>query len=78
MSSKPRAKIDQWRVSTTRSHKRCLVGLISGHPVPEANSWCPGDWAQTSELLHMDEERGVAETRNTIYELGTKRDDGIR
>lgn len=70
--SKPRATIDQWAVVTTRKHVRVLVGYISGHPDQFANSWCPGDICRTSELLHIDEEKGTAETRNTLYTLGRK------
>jgi len=60
---KKRAKIEYWNI-----HRRLgyvyLTGSIVEHP-----EFLEGTDVTTSPLIKVDFQRGIAETKNTIYEL---------
>lgn len=60
---KPVATLDAWRFDETVDFPR-LRGVVSGHP-----SFEDGELVGTSRLLRIDFEKGIAETKNTIYKL---------
>ena len=72
MSDKPRVRIEDW--STTSSGQdhvhpelrdRSLHGKVYGHP-----SFDGGECITSSSLVSMDLKNKLAESRNTIFELG--------
>lgn len=62
--AKNTARIDNWMVIGN-----CLWGNVTEHTVREFD---PDNLQRTSDLVSIDEEKGVAETENTHYRLGTK------
>ena len=63
--NKPTAKIENWTVYEGYLGD-FLVGTITEHYRPEL----VGHECHTSVLVWLDREKGIAETRNTIYTLG--------
>lgn len=69
--SKPTAKIENWTVYEG-AYGDFLVGTITEHPRQEL----VGHECHTSLLVSIDREKGIAETRNTIYTLGKEVEKG--
>lgn len=70
---KPRARLENW----SRCGER-LVGNVydhpdAGKPGQEWRGIDDGNFITTSPVKRMDEEVGWAETANTYYELGMRR-----
>lgn len=66
--TKQTARIDNWRIREWAG-KHYLVGRVSEHPMQ--NSFI-SQLQNTSDLLSIDEDKGIAETVNTLYTLGSK------
>ena len=69
---KQTARIENWvKIKGYLGHD-FLEGTVLDHPQQEyLDRW---GTHHTSELVSIDEEKGVAETLNTIYTLGKKRE----
>ena len=69
---KQTARIENWVKIKGYLGGEFLEGKVLDHP-KQANFdyW---DWQHTSRLASIDEEKGIAETLNTIYTLGKKRE----
>ncbi len=65
---KQTARIDNWRIREWEG-KKYLVGRVSEHPMQDSFS---SQLQNTSDLVSIDEEKGIAETLNTLYTLGSK------
>ena len=65
---KPRARIEDWIYSKKHS---CLIGKVTYHPNQESFK---KTFQVTSKVLRLDRKNKVAETQNTIYELGNPGD----
>lgn len=61
-SSKPVAQMHEWSIVNNR-----LVGRVSNHPRQHEFTQ---PYVTTSEIVKLDEEKGICETKNTIYQLG--------
>jgi hypothetical protein len=59
-AGKPKARIDLWR-----QVGNFLMGRVYGHPTQP-----DGKIVATSELVKLEPDNKMAETENTIYELG--------
>lgn len=59
---KQTARIDDWSVFGDS-----LIGHVSSHP--NQNNF-NNLYQRTSQIIHLDRERKIAETLNTIYTLG--------
>ncbi len=65
------AKVDNWQVvmreSPVDSHQYfILTGVVTGHPmIPD------GHEIRTTAIQEIDLKKGTAQTKNTIYELGS-------
>ena len=68
MSTKPRARLENWYLIPWANQ---LTGIVSGHPraVP-GGELDDGRTIFTSTVINLDREKKEAETLNTIYELG--------
>lgn len=66
--SKQTAHIENWRIREWAG-EQYLVGRISNHPNQASFL---SQLQNTSTLISIDEEKGVAETVNTLYTLGSK------
>lgn len=66
--TKPTAHIEQWRIAG-KPGDRFLIGAISGHVNQDSFH---ASLQKTSALQELDEQKGIAVTRNTIYTLGSK------
>lgn len=64
-SSKPAARLEEWRIIRVREGTRHLVGRVSGHP-----RLSDGARIVTSPLVALAADRSWAETINTLYRLG--------
>jgi len=62
---KQTAHIDNWLRTGN-----FLCGMVTGHPLQQNFR---EEYQYTSDIVRMDEEAGICETRNTVYTLGTKR-----
>lgn len=61
---KRQARLEKWSLTELGGHHR-LRGVVFGHDeMPD------GSEAITSTLVWIDHERGIAETRHTVYTLG--------
>jgi len=69
--SKPRAQMEGWVLVTRGDDPWFLTGYATGHPK------LPGfrRFIHSSEIQKMDEQRGYAETLNTVYTLRYKLED---
>ena len=68
---KQTARIENWVKIKGYLGGEFLEGTVLDHP---KQAYFYGDMQHTSELVSIDEEKGVAETLNTIYTLGKKRE----
>lgn len=62
------ADLRHWKLHFDHNGKPRLIGQVYGHA---SGRFAPGDQVMTSELLKIDFVTMLAETRNTIYSLGT-------
>lgn len=60
--------LEDWFLIKGYGGSQCLKGDIY-----DDKRWRDGEELRTSYLVKLDEEAGVAETRNTIYQLGKRR-----
>lgn len=60
---KQQATLRNWGIED-RGEYYALRGQVYGH-----DRFTDGEWVKTSCLLHIDFEKGEAETKNTIYIL---------
>jgi hypothetical protein len=67
--TKPRAKIEDWRLGEGPGGTTVLYGLCTAHA---GRSDLVGQRIHTSTLKLLSPKRGIAETLNTIYELGVE------
>lgn len=65
---KQTAHIDNWRIREWAG-EHYLVGRVSNHPNQASFL---SQLQNTSTLISIDEEKGIAETMNTLYTLGAK------
>lgn len=56
---KKSAELKNWH-----RYGKCLVGDVYGHP-----NFTDGTTVRTSDVIELNENEGIAETRNTIYRL---------
>lgn len=61
-AKKPRIRLENWQWNGMRQ----LAGNAVNHPR------LGNAFIITSRIIHFDEQRSVAETLNTLYELGSK------
>lgn len=63
MTEKPHVRIKSWRIANY-GDELSIYGEVYGHP-----RLTDGHRIVTSLILHIDEQNGIVETRNTIYHL---------
>jgi hypothetical protein len=59
-------RLENWFVETLLDNKQILYGIIYND-----NRFLDGKIIHTSVIVSIDEEKGIAQTQNTLYQLGT-------
>lgn len=60
--------IDNWTIQPWYGGGKIVIGRFRDHPTLK------GKDGHTSYVVDLDEEVGIVETKNSIYHLGTKRE----